>query len=783
MTRSERFLWVAQTFGRDDRERRRRHRNRVSSDRRRATRAPLFEPLESRLLLASVVLTPSKDNTLYSESGAVSNGMGQLYVGKRGGFVPGIRRAVLAFDLTGAGIPAGATVTDVSLELAISKAGQAAEDTDTMSLFKLTQDWGEGTSSAPGPGGRGTAATTNDATWQNTFFSTQTWTSPGGDFVTTASATGTVPRSGTASWSSAGMVADVQGWLTSPASSFGWIIRGDETIEDGQHARRFNSKDNGTAPQLTVTFNSPAGLTLAIAADSISEGAGAGATTGTVSRSGDTSGALTVNLASNDASEATVPASITIAAGQATSSPFNVDAVDDAVVDGTQTVTFTASASGLADSSDTVDVTDNDVASTVTSTVLNAGQPNRSGLASFMVQLSEAVTLGGSDALGLYDHTGGAAVSISGATLANNSSNSITWDMSGVTLPSGHISATLSKAAGLAETHTAVFPILPGDSTGDGQVGFADFGQLAAAFNAVAGAAYGPGDMNGDGNVNFTDFGILAGGFNAVLPLLELDFGDAGGSFPTILPSGARHILGSGLSLGPTVDGELDGQPDPAAAGDGPDDDGVTFATLQAGSTAAGITVNASVPQTALLNAWIDFNNDSDWNDPGEQIFVDRALSNGDNSLTVAIPASANAGSATARFRVSSVGGYGVSGLAVDGEVEDYLVTIVAAKGNSARQASVGSVQLAPAELLGQPTRVYPTTDEMQNTIGEPRKDAHGASAEVVDLAITGQSNSNARQPVASDPSWLDEDLVDQVHRDETSVLSRGLAEDLFDGP
>ena len=112
---------------------------------------------------------------------------------------------------------------------------------------------------------------------------------------------------------------------------------------------------------VTTVDDDVAMLTLTVAAASISEGGGAAATTATVTRNTDTTSALTVNLSSNDTTEATVPASVTIPAGQM-SATFDIDAVDDAIVDGTQTVTITASAAAHTDGSDTVDVTDDDVA-------------------------------------------------------------------------------------------------------------------------------------------------------------------------------------------------------------------------------------------------------------------------------------------------------------------------------------------------------------------------------------------------------------------------------------
>lgn len=95
-------------------------------------------------------------------------------------------------------------------------------------------------------------------------------------------------------------------------------------------------------------------LTLTINSSSISENGGV--STATVTRNV-ISGNLTVNLSSNDTGEATVPATIAIADGEIESAPFNITAVDDGIIDGTQTVTISASASGYTSANDTIDVT------------------------------------------------------------------------------------------------------------------------------------------------------------------------------------------------------------------------------------------------------------------------------------------------------------------------------------------------------------------------------------------------------------------------------------------
>jgi uncharacterized delta-60 repeat protein len=107
-----------------------------------------------------------------------------------------------------------------------------------------------------------------------------------------------------------------------------------------------DSKYNGLNPadvSATNLDNDVATLTLSLGSPTVSEAAGAHATTGTVTRNTDTTNSLVVTLTSSDPSEATVPATVTIPAGQS-SATFDISAVDDAIIDGTQTVTISASA-------------------------------------------------------------------------------------------------------------------------------------------------------------------------------------------------------------------------------------------------------------------------------------------------------------------------------------------------------------------------------------------------------------------------------------------------------
>ena len=163
------------------------------------------------------------------------------------------------------------------------------------------------------------------------------------------------------------------------------------------------------------------------------------------------------------------------------------------------------------------------------------------------------------------------------------------------------------------------------------------------------------------------------------------DFGDApdaAGSpkYPTLLANnGARHGL-SALRLGAAdTDSETDGQPTTGADGDDlsatADEDGVGFASPLSVGQSATVAVTAS--GAGKLDAWVDFNADGDWLDTGERIFSAKPVVAGLQSLSYSVPSSGKVGTTYARFRLSSAGTPSPGGLAVDGEVEDYQVSLV----------------------------------------------------------------------------------------------------------
>lgn len=180
-----------------------------------------------------------------------------------------------------------------------------------------------------------------------------------------------------------------------------------------------------------------------------------------------------------------------------------------------------------------------------------------------------------------------------------------------------------------------------------------------------------------------------------------LDFGDAPAtidgvptSYPTLLSDplfvdgGARHNLEGNLTLGDSADYELDGLPSPDATGDV--DNGITF--LSNGTSEDDYTgisqsdfnsyIEVKVSGDGFLQGWIDFNRNGVW-EASEQIFTDELVTAGTHRLPFLVPQvedSFEIGETFARFRFSSETGLGVSGRAIDGEVEDYRVDLTASR-------------------------------------------------------------------------------------------------------
>lgn len=199
-----------------------------------------------------VTVVSNHDNTLFEDPlGLLSNGVGQyMFVGETA--QSNSRRGVLSFDIAAA-VPAGATINSVSLQMHCSR---SVTGNRTVNLHRVTTGWGEGASDAGEPGGSGATPEVGDATWLHTFYPGSLWANEGGDFVSTVSASRSIAGAGFYTWATTpALVTDVQAWLNSPGTNYGWLLLGQENGTTS--AKRLDTHEHVTPewrPQLTIDY-------------------------------------------------------------------------------------------------------------------------------------------------------------------------------------------------------------------------------------------------------------------------------------------------------------------------------------------------------------------------------------------------------------------------------------------------------------------------------------------------------------------------------------------------
>jgi hypothetical protein len=133
-----------------------------------------------------------------------------------------------------------------------------------------------------------------------------------------------------------------------------------------------------------------------------------------------------------------------------------------------------------------------------------------------------------------------------------------------------------------------------------------------------------------------------------------------------------------GVYLGNAIDAEGNGFPSLLADGDDndnlDDEDGVVFANDMFLGDTTKVSVTASV--AGWVDIWIDLDTDGSWG--GGELMYSGPVAAGLNILQFQIPASAQADRTYARVRYNLTGALPVTGLAGDGEVEDYEVFLLA---------------------------------------------------------------------------------------------------------
>ncbi len=179
------------------------------------------------------------------------------------------------------------------------------------------------------------------------------------------------------------------------------------------------------------------------------------------------------------------------------------------------------------------------------------------------------------------------------------------------------------------------------------------------------------------------DFTCPVLNFPTPQPQTNQDFGDAPSSF-----GAPAHDIVAGYRLGAVITAETAGYNSQTASADS-GDDGVMLPALTQGQ-AAMIAVSTA-GSGGRLQGWIDWNGDGDFTDSGEQIATDIQDNGGGDmnaaagaiSFSVPVPATATTAITFARFRWGTQSGLSPTGIASNGEVEDYSLSINPASGSA----------------------------------------------------------------------------------------------------
>jgi hypothetical protein len=197
---------------------------------------------EGRAVGDTITLLPVAD-TFISEHFPGPNGdQPDMVIGTQG-FLAGAAkdRGLIKFDFSE--IPSGATINSVRLQVTVNRA-PTSSTANSFNLHRVLRPWAEA-----------------ESTWTVRLAPNQNWDVPGGaagsDYSQTVSGTTLIGGFGGYTFpSTTGMVASVVAWMADPSLNNGWLLKtADESISPS--ARRFDSRESATGPQLVVDFSPP----------------------------------------------------------------------------------------------------------------------------------------------------------------------------------------------------------------------------------------------------------------------------------------------------------------------------------------------------------------------------------------------------------------------------------------------------------------------------------------------------------------------------------------------
>ncbi|MCF7789523.1 MAG: putative Ig domain-containing protein, partial [Prosthecobacter sp.] len=287
------------------------------------------------------------------------------------------------------------------------------------------------------------------------------------------------------------------------------------------------------------------------------------------------------------------------------------------------------------------------------STGVISGTPSSSSTVNFTLRATDNLGYFGTQA---YTVTTCSSITLSPSTLAASMVNSA-------------YSQTVSATGG---TQPYMFAISSG-SLPAGLTLNMDTGLISGRPTATTAASF---------TIAVTDVnGCSASRAYALTPASPTDFGDYSG-----LGSASSTVL-STLKIGSLTDAESSASTNGTATGDDAtdltDEDGVTVPAYLIQGISSSMTVNLTntTGASAFLNVWIDFNGNGVLTDSGEQVAVNTLIASGttnsNRTVSFTVPGAAKSGVTGVRVRLTSTSSPGPTGASGNGEVEDYVVSIL----------------------------------------------------------------------------------------------------------
>ncbi len=191
---------------------------------------------------STVTLGPAQDSMVTEQFPGTPQGSNTVMLAGTNGKLES-SRSLLAFDLTG--IPSNAIVTSAALTVKVVKVSPGFPPAVTMDLRRILVAWDE-----------------TEATWTNRLALVQ-WSTNGAaaplDFSNAVTQTTSVAGQGTYTFvSNAGLMADVQSWISDPNNNFGWFIISEAQGTDYTECKFGTRDDPANAPSLAIQFTLPA---------------------------------------------------------------------------------------------------------------------------------------------------------------------------------------------------------------------------------------------------------------------------------------------------------------------------------------------------------------------------------------------------------------------------------------------------------------------------------------------------------------------------------------------